>query len=137
MIIVDTGPLVAAANADDHDHDRCVAMFRAARRPWLVPQPVIAEVCYLLEREHGSQAEAAFLRSFGRREMTLAPLTIEDTDRMAELVESDASLGLGGVDAAVIALAERLNVTTVATLDRRDFAVVRPRHVMVLTLIPE
>jgi len=112
-------------------------MFRAARRPWLVPQPVIAEVCYLLEREHGSQAEAAFLRSFGRREMTLAPLTIEDTDRMAELVESDASLGLGGVDAAVIALAERLNVTTVATLDRRDFAVVRPRHVMVLTLIPE
>jgi uncharacterized protein len=135
LIIVDSGPLVAAADADDHD--RCVAMFRAARRPWLVPQPVIAEVCYLLEREHGSQAEAAFLRSFGRREMTLAPLTIEDTDRMAELVESYTSLDLGGVDAAVIALAERLNVTTVATLDRRDFAVVRPRHVKVLTLIPE
>jgi uncharacterized protein len=73
LIIVDTGPLVAAADADDHDHDRCVAMFRAARRPWLVPQPVIAEVCYLLERERGSQVEAAFLRSFGRREMTLAP----------------------------------------------------------------
>ena len=78
MIIVDTGPLVAAANSDDHDHNRCVAMFRTARRPWLVPQPVIAEVCYLLERERGSHVEAAFLRSFGRREMTLAPLTIED-----------------------------------------------------------
>jgi predicted nucleic acid-binding protein len=56
LIVVDTGPLVAAA--DDHDHARCVAMFAAARRPWLVPQPVIAEVCYLLEREHGSRAEA-------------------------------------------------------------------------------
>jgi hypothetical protein len=44
------------------------------------------------------------LRSFGRREMTLAPLTVEDTDRMAELVETYASLGLGGVDAAVIAI---------------------------------
>jgi uncharacterized protein len=81
--------------------------------------------------------EAAFLRSFGRREMTLAPLTTEDTDRMAELVETYASLGLGGVDAAVIAIAERLNVATVATLDRRDFTVVRPRHVKALTLIPE
>jgi predicted nucleic acid-binding protein len=137
LIIVDTGPLVAAADADDHDPDRCVAMFRATRRPWLVLQPVIAEVCYRLEHERGSRAGAAFLRSFGRREMTRAPLTIEDTDRMAELVESYASLGLGGVDAAVIAIPERLNVATVATLDRRDFAVVRPRHVKVLTLIPE
>jgi predicted nucleic acid-binding protein len=136
LIIVDTGPLVAAANSDDHDHNRCVAMFRTARRPWLVPQPVIAEVCYLLERERGSHVEAAFLRSFGRREMTLAPLTIEDTDRMAELVETYDSLGLGGVDAAVIAIAERLNVATIATLNRRDFTVVRPRHVKALTLIP-
>lgn len=137
MIIVDTGPLVAAADADDQDHARCLAMFRAARRPWLVPQPVIAEVCYLLERERGSKAEAAFLRSFGRHDMTLAPLTIEDTDRMAELVETYASLRLGGVDAAVVAVAERLNVATVATLNRRDFTVVRPRHVAALTLIPE
>jgi uncharacterized protein len=68
--------------------------------------------------------------------MTLAPLTIEDTDRMAELVETYASLGLGGVDAAVIAIAERLNVATIATLNRRDFTVVRPRHVKALTLIP-
>ena len=87
---------------------------------------MIAEVCYLLERERGSEVEAAFLRSFGRREMTLAPLTIEDTDWMADLVETYASLGLGGVDVAVIAIAERLNVATIATLNRRDFAVVRP-----------
>jgi hypothetical protein len=45
-------------------------------------------------------------------------------------------LDLGGVD-AVIAIAERLNVATVATLDRRDFTVARPRHVKALTLIPE
>jgi uncharacterized protein len=96
-----------------------------------------AEVCYLLERERGSRVEAAFLRSLGRREMTLAPLTIADTDRMAELVETYASLPLGGVDAAVIAVAERLDVATVATLNRRDFAAVRPRHVNALTLIPE
>ena len=95
-------------------------MFRTARRPWLVPQPVIAEVCYLLERERGSKAESAFLRSFGRRDLILAPLTAEDTDRMAELVDTYADLRLGGVDASVVAVAERLNVATVATLNRRD-----------------
>lgn len=47
------------------------------------------------------------------------------------------ALRLGVVDAAVIAMAERLNVATVATLNRRDFAVVRPRHVKALTLLPE
>ncbi len=91
----------------------------------------------MLERERGSQAEAAFLRSFGRRELTLAPLTIGDTERMAELVETYASLRLGGVDASVISIAERLNVATIATRNRRDFAVVRPRHVNALTLLPE
>jgi uncharacterized protein len=64
-------------------------------------------------------------------------LTVADTDRMAELVETYASLRLGGVDASVIAVAERLNVATIATLNRRDFTVVRPRHVQALTLLPE
>jgi uncharacterized protein len=56
---------------------------------------------------------------------------------MAELVDTYAGLRLGGVDASVVAVAERLNVATVATLNRRDFMVVRPRHVKALTLIPE
>jgi hypothetical protein len=38
---------------------------------------------------------------------------------MAQLVELDADLPFGGTDASVIAIAERLGVTTVATLDRR------------------
>jgi uncharacterized protein len=47
---------------------------------------------------------------------------------MAELVRSHADLPLGAVDASVVAIAERLGVRRVATLDRRDFSVVRPRH---------
>lgn len=137
MIIVDTAPLVAAANSRDKDHTRCVEMFRHTRKPWLVPQPVVAEVCYMLERERGSRAEAAFLRSFGQGQFVLVPLTTADTDRMADLVEQYASFPLGGTDASVIAVAERLSITTVATLDRRHFTVVRPNHVDALTLLPE
>ena len=137
MIIVDTGPLVAAANSRDKDHDRCVEMFRRLRKPWLVPQPVVAEVCYLLERERGSRVEAAFLRSFGQGAFQLEALTVADTDRMAELVERYANFPLGAVDTAVVAVAERLEVTTIATLDRRHFNAIRPRHAAAFTIVPE
>ena len=56
---------------------------------------------------------------------------------MSELVDTYRNLQLGAVDAAVVALAERLAVTTVATIDRRDFSVVRPRHVTHFELLPE
>jgi len=55
---------------------------------------------------------------------------------MAELCERYADLGLGGTDASVIAVAERLNITTVATFDRRHFTVVRPAHVEAFKLLP-
>jgi predicted nucleic acid-binding protein len=47
------------------------------------------------------------------------------------------SLPLGIVDAAVIAIAERLNLTDVATVDRKHFSIVRPRHASAFTLLPE
>ncbi|WP_240197302.1 hypothetical protein [Nonomuraea lactucae] len=55
---------------------------------------------------------------------------------MAELVEKYIDLPLGLVDAAVIAIAERLELSEVATVDHRHFSVVRPRHVEAFTLLP-
>jgi predicted nucleic acid-binding protein len=56
VIVCDTGPLVAAALANDDDHHACVELFTGlhlARRELLVPGPVVAEVGYLLNREAG------------------------------------------------------------------------------------
>jgi uncharacterized protein len=55
---------------------------------------------------------------------------------MAELVEQYADFHLGGADASVIALAERLQAPIVITLDRRHFQAVRPRHVETFELLP-
>ncbi len=55
---------------------------------------------------------------------------------MAELVEQYADLPLGGTDAAVVSVSERLNFDTVATLDHRHFSVVRPSHVDALLIVP-
>jgi len=56
--------------------------------------------------------------------------------RAAELVAAYRDLPLGTVDAAVVAAAERLEVTRIATLDHRHFSVVRPRHVEAFELVP-
>jgi predicted nucleic acid-binding protein len=45
-------------------------------------------------------------------------------------------LDLGMVDATVVAVAERLGVDRIATIDRRDFTVIRPRHVEAFVLLP-
>jgi uncharacterized protein len=63
--------------------------------------------------------------------------TPDDYRRMATLVEQYDDLPLGGVDAAVVAIAERLGVTKIATVDRRDFSLVRPSHVNFFTLVPD
>ena len=65
----------------------------------------------------------------------LADLTVGDLT--AELDAAYPDLNLGLVDASVIALSERLGETKVATLDRRDFSVVRPRHCDALRLLPD
>lgn len=139
MIVVDTGPLVAAALSNDERHHECVELFtqaHLARRKLLVPSPVVSEVCYLLERDGGSRVEADFLRSMGDEDFALAELTSIDLRRMADLVDTYADLPLGGVDASVVTVAERLGVDEVATLDRRDFHVVRPSHTHALKLVP-
>ncbi|QSB16393.1 type II toxin-antitoxin system VapC family toxin [Natronosporangium hydrolyticum] len=45
MIVVDTGPLVAALNSDDKDHERCLRLLETHQGRLLVPGPVLTEVC--------------------------------------------------------------------------------------------
>ncbi len=136
MIVVDTGPLVAIANRADPDHERCVAWYEAASGPLLLPAPILTEVCFLLEREVGPRAEASFLRTVRDGDLVLEGPTTSDLDRMAELVEVYSDLPLGAADAAVVAVAERLRVKTIATLDTRHFSVVRPRYLSSFDLVP-
>lgn len=95
---------------------------------------VIAECTYLIGDRLGANAEAAFLR--GITELEIEPPSTEDWPRITELVEQYSDLHLGGTDASVVALAERLGATTIITLDRRHFSVVRPRHVDAFELLP-
>jgi predicted nucleic acid-binding protein len=97
---------------------------------------VVAEVGYLLGRAGGAKIEAAFLRSIVQETLRIVDLELADYERMAELVEVCADFPLGTTDAAVVAVAERLGITEIATLDRRHFHAVRPRHAGSFDLLP-
>jgi len=136
MIVVDTGVLLAAADADDADHSECAQLMRARRGQLKVPAPVITETAWQVERNLGPVAEAEFLRLITSGRIEVVDPTVADYGRCAELIEAYASLRLGLVDASVVAIAERLNCATVATLNHRDFTVVRPSHVDVFEILP-
>jgi predicted nucleic acid-binding protein len=136
MLLCDTGVLLAAGNIKDRAHQACVGLLRQVEGPLLVPSPVLGEIGYLLQSRVGPQAEAAFLKSFGGDGFHIAELEDQDIRRMAELVEAYLDVPLGITAAAVIAIAERLQLTEAAMLDHRHFGVVRPSHTRAFILLP-
>jgi len=135
LSIVDAGPLVAVLDASDVHHAACLAALGRADLQLVIPALVVAEVSFFAGRRLGPTVEAAFLR--GLSGFDVQPPLADDWVRIAELVEQYANFPLGGTDASVIALAERLGTDLVITLDRRHFGAVRPRHVQSLRLLPD
>lgn len=101
-----------------------------------MPTLVITEVVYLLATRLGAEAEIRFLGDLATGNLIAEPVAAADWLRMAELVATYRDLRLGSVDASVIAAAERLGSTEIATLDRRHFTVVRPNHLEAFELLP-
>jgi len=134
MIIADTGPLVAGANERDTHHQRCAEFLERHADEILVPAPVVVEVCQILASRRGTRSEALFLMALGRAELRVVDLATTDYERAVELVQQYSNLPLGAVDAFVIAVAERIGATEIATLDHRHFAIVQPKHVTAFTL---
>jgi hypothetical protein len=104
--------------------------------PLIVPTLVITEVTYFLSDRVGAEAEMRFLEDIVSGFFLVQPVADGDWPRIAELVERYRDLPLGTVDASVVALAERLGLRDIATIDRTDFSVVRPNHVSAFNLLP-
>jgi uncharacterized protein len=134
LVVVDTGPLYAVVDEDDGDHARCRAVLEQAEHRLIIPTLVIAEATYLIGTRLGPDIEAQFLRSLAR--MHVEGPTPDDWPRIADLVTQYGDFPLGGADASIVALAERLDIDTIVTLDDRHFRAVRPRHRKAFSLLP-
>lgn len=97
---------------------------------------MITEVAYLIGSRLGVDAEVRFIGDIAAGEFKIEGVNAGDWLRIAELVAQYRDLPLGTVDASVVTAAERLELTRIATLDRRHFAVVRPAHTTAFELVP-
>lgn len=134
-MIIDTGILFALADRDDRNHRAAAAVF-ALPDPKTVPEPVVVEADWMILTYLGVDAEIAFLRALGEGSFAIEAPTAQDRRRALELVETYRDAELGYVAATTIAIAERLRDPRVATFDRRDFALVRPRRFDAFQLLP-
>lgn len=134
--LVDAGPLYAVADEDDALHEPSLRAIRDAARPLLVPDLVVTEVCHLVGARLGTAAEVRFVGALAAGDLTVAHVEAGDWLRIAELVARYDDLPLGTVDASVVAIAERLRIATLITLDARHFRVVRPAHAAAFDLRP-
>jgi predicted nucleic acid-binding protein len=135
-LVLDTGVLLAAIEPRDDHHRACAGLIGQASEARVVPAPVLVELEYLLRQASDPEAFRAFLDDSARGAFTIEPLLREDYARVGELLQTYADLRLGFVDAAVLAVTERLREPKLATLDHRHFRILRPRHVEALELLP-
>jgi uncharacterized protein len=133
--IADTGFVVALANRTDSRHAEVRPIYTQQQRI-LLPQTVLVEVAYLLGRDAGVKIVVAFLQGLPASRFTLTELTDQDIARTAEILERYADSRIDFVDATVMAVAERLEIRTVLTIDQRDFRLFRPKHCESFTLLP-
>jgi hypothetical protein len=135
-LVLDTGPLLAALDAADPDHEACAQLLTGSTEDLIVPALVLPELDYWCSRRLSADAWFVFLEDVIAGAYRVEPPDAAALERCRNLQEAYRDWGLGVVDASVIALTERLGEPKVATLDRRHFAVVRPLHVDALRIMP-
>jgi uncharacterized protein len=134
-VLADTGPLVAIVSADDAHHRRCVETLDSIAPPLLTCWPVLTEAAWLLRRR-----SAALAKLFEANDAGLIAVRTLDTEAVgwiARFMHRYESVGVQLADTALVYLAERENIRTVFTLDRRDFSVYRLSRNRALKLLPE
>jgi predicted nucleic acid-binding protein len=135
-LLLDTGFLYALLNRKEKNHERVVTVARTVHEPVILPVPAITEVAYLLLRDIGSEAAADFIASLASTDLVLESPQASDYFRAAQVIQQYSDAHVDFVDALIVAMAERLAVTRILTLDVRHFAMLRPSHCDAFELLP-
>lgn len=133
-LILDSGVLYALLDRHDSSHVACRDLVMSSEEVVILPSPILPEVDYFITQRLQPRQRLDLLDDIRSGDYVIENLLPEDYDRVQEVCSTYSDVGF--VDAAVLAVVERLNEPKVATLDRRHFGMMRPRHVSGLTLLP-
>ncbi|HRQ36927.1 MAG TPA: PIN domain-containing protein [Chloroflexota bacterium] len=135
--LLDTGFWYALANRKEQQHNSVVAVHRAlGQTDVYVPTPVITEVAYLIRRDMGAEALAKFLDLLPQSQFAMVEPNHADYRRAAIIIRKYSDAHIDFVDAVLVAIAERLEITRVLTLDQRHFRLFRPSHCPTFEILP-
>jgi predicted nucleic acid-binding protein len=134
--LIDTSFLVALTNRNDRNHARVLTIAQTIDNSLILPTVVLPEACYLIASRLGHLAMRRFLIELTASDTKLEAVTSVDLQRVNEILDQYADSKLDFVDATIIAIAERENITRILTLDRRDFTLIRPRHCDCFEILP-
>jgi len=134
--ILDTSFLFALTDQSDRNHQRVLAVAQSVNEALVLPVVVLPEICYLVASRLGHQAMRRFVSSLTLRTVQIESVTAKDLVRVHEILEQYADSKLDFTDAAIVAIAERMTITRVYTLDSRDFSMIRPSHCDYFELLP-
>ena len=133
--LLDTGFLLAVLDADDEMHESCSDALLAEQTP-ILPDVVLPELSYMVLSELGYSVLIDFLNSLHKGELVIEHFNLTDIARTAEILEKYADSQVDFVDCAIVAIAERLNIKRILTVDQRHFRMFRPNHCEYFTVIP-
>lgn len=127
-VVADTGAIYALLDAADSHHRALVGLFDEAGASWVLPWAILPEVDYLASSRLGARAAGAFIEDLAAGAFIVEWGREIDLERARGLLRRYSKLGMGLVDAVVMATAERLEAEAIATLDVRHFGAVELRH---------
>jgi uncharacterized protein len=134
--ILDTSFLFALTDQSDLNHQRVLDVVQRTNERLVLPVVVLPEICYLIASRLGHQAMRRFMASMTPDAVQVESVTPEDLIWVHQFLEKYADKELDFTDAAIVAIAKRMAITRVYTLDRRDFSVIRPKHCDYFDLLP-
>lgn len=133
--LIDTGFMLAVLAHNDPHHEACRLV--ALQEPSaLIPSVVLPELAYMIIRNMERKTLITFMRELLTDESQVVDATTEDFVRAMEIMEKYFDANLDFVDCTIMAMAERLGISRILTVDRRDFSMFRPKHIPYFTILP-
>lgn len=125
--LLDTGFLLAMLAHNDPLHESCKTAMSQERTP-LIPSPVLPEFAYMAIRDLGYDMFIQFMQTVTQADSPIVFAVQNDFVRATEIITEYADSQIDFVDCMIVAMAERLNISRVLTIDQRHFRLFRPRH---------
>ncbi len=135
-MIVDTSALLSFLYKGEVSHEKSAKALASADGPLVVSPYILAELDYLVLSRYGTRHEQAVLAELCSGAWELATMDVARVQRAAAIVERYADVPIGLADASNIVFAEDYGTTTIATLDRRHFSILRLSDGRAPTLVP-